>query len=145
MTDESHNGIVESSELENNLPPHPDGPDNHGEEEFDSRLYVVCRSLIIKSFSLKHVMVFTMSGKPVWSRYGSEETNSALVGILFTIYSILDETDDQIGEIELGQGRRLVYFISDPIILVSIGFGQTRQLRNELSIGLFGTAGIRAP
>jgi len=79
-------------------------------------------------------MVFTMSGKPVWSRYGSEETNSALVGILFTIYSILDETDDQIGEIELGQGRRLVYFISDPIILVSIGFGQTRQLRNELSI-----------
>ena len=90
-------------------------------------------------------MVFTMSGKPVWSRYGSEETNSALVGILFTIYSILDETDDQIGEIELGQGRRLVYFISDPIILVSIGFGQTRQLRNELSIGLFGTAGICAP
>ena len=92
-----------------------------------------------RSFSLKHVMVFTMSGKPVWSRYGSEETNSALVGILFTIYSILDETDDQIGEIELGQGRRLVYFISDPIILVSIGFGQTRQLRNELSIGIFGT------
>ena len=37
MTDESHNGIVESSELENNLPPHPDGPENHGEEEFDSR------------------------------------------------------------------------------------------------------------
>jgi len=120
MTDESHNGIVESSELENSLPPHPDGPHNHGEEEFDS--------------SLKHVMVFTMSGKPVWTRYGSEETNSALVGILFTIYSILDETDDEIGEIELGQGRRLVYFISDPIILVSIGFGQTRQLRNELSI-----------
>ena len=99
-----------------------------------------------RSFSLKHVMVFTMSGKPVWSRYGSEETNSALVGILFTIYSILDETDDQIGEIELGQGRRLVYFISDPIILVSIGFGQTRQLRNELSIGIFGTrAGIHPP
>ena len=96
-------------------------------------------SLSTWSFSLKHVMVFTMSGKPVWSRYGSEETNSALVGILFTIYSILDETDDQIGEIELGQGRRLVYFISDPIILVSIGFGQTRQLRNELSIGIFGT------
>ena len=48
MTDESHNGIVESSELENNLPPHPDGPDNNGEEEFDSR-YVVLGTLIIKN------------------------------------------------------------------------------------------------
>ena len=38
MTDESHNGIVESSELENSLPQHPDGPDNHGgDDEFDSR------------------------------------------------------------------------------------------------------------
>lgn len=54
--------------------------------------------------TLKHVLVFTMSGKPVWSRYGIEETNTAFVGILFTIYSILDESDDQIREIELGQG-----------------------------------------
>ena len=45
-----------------------------------------------------------MAGKPVWSRYGIEETNTAFVGILFTIYSILDESDDQIREIELGQG-----------------------------------------
>ena len=42
MTDESHNGIVDSPELENDLPPHPDGPENHGEEEFDSR-YVSSR------------------------------------------------------------------------------------------------------
>ena len=40
MTDESHDGIVESSELEKDLPSHPDGPVDHGEEEFDSR-YVV--------------------------------------------------------------------------------------------------------
>ena len=51
-----------------------------------------------------------MAGKPVWSRYGIEETNTAFVGILFTIYSILDESDDQIREIELGQGKFL--FIS---------------------------------
>ena len=49
-----------------------------------------------------------MAGKPVWSRYGIEETNTAFVGILFTIYSILDESDDQIREIELGQGKTLV-------------------------------------
>merc|ERR1711935_289482 len=77
--------------------------------------------------NLKHVLVFTMSGKPVWSRYGIEETNTAFVGILFTIYSILDGADDEIREIELGQGillifqnylkhhlkgRRLVFFIT---------------------------------
>jgi len=84
--------------------------------------------------NLKHVLVFTMSGKPVWSRYGIEETNTAFVGILFTIYSILDGADDEIREIELGQGRRLVFFITPPLILVSIAFGQANQLRNELSI-----------
>ena len=59
--------------------------------------------------TLKHVLVFTMSGKPVWSRYGIEETNTAFVGILFTIYSILDESDDQIREIELGQGSHAIF------------------------------------
>ena len=29
------------------------------------------------------------------------ETMSAVVGILFTLYSILDENNDQIGEIEV--------------------------------------------
>lgn len=117
MTDENQNGI---EEIPKEFEKSNDEDENNVEDDFDS--------------SLKHVMVFTMAGKPVWSRYGNEETNSVFVGILFTIFSILDESGDQIGEIELGQGRRLVYFIHDPIICVSIAFGQTNQLRKELSI-----------
>lgn len=75
-----------------------------------------------------------MAGKPVWARYGSEEATSALMGILFTLFSIVEENDDQIGEIELGAGRRMVYFVADPLILVSIGFGTSNQMRDELSI-----------
>ena len=47
MTDESHNGIVESSELEKDLPSHPDGPVNHGEEEFDSRYVATYSSFLM--------------------------------------------------------------------------------------------------
>jgi len=83
---------------------------------------------------VKHVFVLTMAGKPVWARYGEEEATSALMGILFTLFSIVEENQDQIGEIELGAGRRMVYFTADPLILVSIGFGTSGQMRDELSI-----------
>jgi len=84
MTDENQNGI---EEIPKEFEKSNDEDENNVEDDFDS--------------SLKHVMVFTMAGKPVWSRYGNEETNSVFVGILFTIFSILDESGDQIGEIEL--------------------------------------------
>ena len=76
-----------------------------------------------------------MAGKPVWARYGVEEQTSALMGILFTLFSIVEENEDQIGEIELGQGRRMVFYVADPLILVSIGFGTSGQMRDELTIG----------
>ena len=107
--------------------------------------------LLIWGFRVKHVFVLTMAGKPVWARYGEEEATSALMGILFTLFSIVEENQDQIGEIELGAGRRMVtekaanrnlanfqvYFTADPLILVSIGFGTSGQMRDELSIGKY--------
>ena len=54
---------------------------------------------------------------------------------MFTLFSIVEENNDQIGEIELGQGRRMVFYVADPLILVSIGFGTSGQMRDELTIG----------
>lgn len=56
---------------------------------------------------------------------------------MFTLFSIVEENNDEIGEIELGQGRRMVFYVADPLILVSIGFGTSGQMRDELTIGLW--------
>ena len=68
-------------------------------------------------FSLKHVLVFTKAGKPVWARHGDEEVTSALMGILYTMFSIVEETGDELHEIELGGGRKMVYYHVEPLIL----------------------------
>lgn len=70
-----------------------------------------------KTISLKHVLVFTKAGKPVWARHGDEEVTSALMGILYTMFSIVEETDDELHEIELGGGRKMVYYHVEPLIL----------------------------
>jgi len=84
--------------------------------------------------SLKHVLVFTKAGKPVWARHGDEEVTSALMGILYTMFSIVEETDDELHEIELGGGRKMVYYHVEPLILVAIGFGTGKQMNFELQI-----------
>lgn len=84
--------------------------------------------------SLKHVLVFTKAGKPVWARHGDEEANSVLMGILFTLFSIVEENDDVLQEIELGGGSKMVYYHIEPLILVSIGFGTGKQMHFELQI-----------
>ena len=66
---------------------------------------------------MKHVLVFTKAGKPVWARHGDEEVTSALMGILYTMFSIVEETDDELHEIELGGGRKMVYYHVEPLIL----------------------------
>jgi hypothetical protein len=70
--------------------------------------------------SLKHVLVFTKAGKPVWARHGDEEVTSALMGILYTMFSIVEETDDELHEIELGGGRKMVYYHVEPLILGTV-------------------------
>jgi len=117
--DFNENGIEMENELESELEKVPVEKESRY-KDFDA--------------SVKHVFVLTMAGKPVWARYGVEEQTSALMGILFTLFSIVEENNDQIGEIELGQGRRMVFYVADPLILVSIGFGTSGQMRDELTI-----------
>ena len=98
---------------------------------------------------MKHVLVFTKAGKPVWARHGDEEVTSALMGILYTMFSIVEETDDELHEIELGGGRKMVYYHVEPLILgiifltyefskkllsVAIGFGTGKKMNFELQI-----------
>ena len=85
-------------------------------DRFDPR-YRIQKESNNKVISLKHVLVFTKAGKPVWARHGDEEVTSALMGILYTMFSIVEETDDELHEIELGGGRKMVYYHVEPLIL----------------------------
>ena len=42
----------------------------------------------------KHVFVFSRSGKPIYSRYGSEEQLVTKFGVMQALVSILEDTDD---------------------------------------------------
>ena len=39
------------------------------------------------------------------------------MGILYTLFSIVEENDDELHEIELGGGRKMVYYHVEPLIL----------------------------
>ena len=42
----------------------------------------------------KHIFIFSRSGKPIYSRYGSEEQLVTKFGVMLALVSILEDSDD---------------------------------------------------
>ncbi|KEP60377.1 UNVERIFIED_CONTAM: trafficking protein mon1 subfamily protein [Hammondia hammondi] len=89
----------------------------------------------------RHVFIFTFSGKPVYSRYGNEESLSAFTGALSAIVSKMEsffffqKKNDCLRCMNAGD-RRFVFLRRGPLYLVSIDSisGNVQQIRSALML-----------
>uniref|UniRef100_A0A0A9VUN9 Vacuolar fusion protein MON1 homolog n=1 Tax=Lygus hesperus TaxID=30085 RepID=A0A0A9VUN9_LYGHE len=67
----------------------------------------------------RHVFILSSSGKPVYSRYGSEDKMVTLFGVMQALVSIVEDSDDVMESIHFGKNV-IVFQRRGPIILVAV-------------------------
>ncbi|XP_048878508.1 vacuolar fusion protein MON1 homolog A [Brienomyrus brachyistius] len=78
----------------------------------------------------KHVFVLSEAGKPIYSRYGTEEALSSTMGVMMALVSFVEAEKDIIRSIH-GDGYKVVFLRKSPLVLV--GVARNRQSERELS------------
>ena len=89
------------------------------------------------SQKLKHFLVLSSAGKPIWSRHGDDQLISETIGIVQTIISIYQDTQDTLKSFVAGEAR-FVVLSKGHLYLVAISrlSESDTQLRSQLE-GLY--------
>ncbi|BES90843.1 Trafficking protein Mon1 [Nesidiocoris tenuis] len=67
----------------------------------------------------KHIFILSSSGKPVYSRHGSEDKLVTLFGVMQALVSFVQDSDDTLESIHFGNNV-IVFQIRGPIVLVAV-------------------------
>ncbi|XP_028854340.1 vacuolar fusion protein MON1 homolog A [Denticeps clupeoides] len=78
----------------------------------------------------KHVFVLSEAGKPIYTRYGTEEALSSTMGVMMALVSFVEAEKNIIRSIQ-GDGYRVVFLRKSPLVLV--GVSRTSQSDRELT------------
>uniref|UniRef100_A0A8C1SCY4 Vacuolar fusion protein MON1 homolog n=1 Tax=Cyprinus carpio TaxID=7962 RepID=A0A8C1SCY4_CYPCA len=102
----------------------PPGPPSHRNEDVTAESWRQHR---------KHVFVLSEAGKPIYSRYGSEEALSSTMGVMMALVSFVQSGDNIIRSVYSDE-HRVVFMQRGPLVLVSVSSSRQseQQLRNEL-------------
>ncbi|KAK9966601.1 hypothetical protein ABG768_003703 [Culter alburnus] len=102
----------------------PLGPPSHRNEDVTAESWRQHR---------KHVFVLSEAGKPIYSRYGSEEALSSTMGVMMALVSFVQSGDNIIRSVYSDE-HTVVFMQRGPLVLVSVSNSRQseQQLRNEL-------------
>ncbi|XP_077428497.1 vacuolar fusion protein MON1 homolog B isoform X2 [Vanacampus margaritifer] len=81
----------------------------------------------------KHVFVLSEAGKPIYSRYGSEEALSSTMGVMMALVSFVQSGDNIIRSV-YSEEHTVVFIQKGPLVLVCVSSSRQseQQLRGEL-------------
>lgn len=81
----------------------------------------------------KHVFVLSEAGKPIYSRYGSEEALSSTMGVMMALVSFVQSGDNIIRSV-YSEKHTVVFLQKGPLVLVCVSSSRQseQQLRGEL-------------
>ncbi|XP_076863353.1 vacuolar fusion protein MON1 homolog B [Brachyhypopomus gauderio] len=102
----------------------PVGASTHREEDISAESWRQHR---------KHVFVLSEAGKPIYSRYGSEEALSSTMGVMMALVSFVQSGDNIIRSVYSDE-HTVVFMQQGPLVLVSVSSSRQseQQLRDEL-------------
>ncbi|XP_036839184.1 vacuolar fusion protein MON1 homolog B isoform X2 [Oncorhynchus mykiss] len=102
----------------------PEAPPSHRDEDVTAESWRQHR---------KHVFVLSEAGKPIYSRYGSEEALSSTMGVMMALVSFVQSSDNMIRSV-YSDGHTVVFMQKGPLVLVSVSSSRQseKQLRGEL-------------
>ncbi|XP_041046712.1 vacuolar fusion protein MON1 homolog A [Carcharodon carcharias] len=78
----------------------------------------------------KHIFVFSDAGKPIYSRYGTEEALSSIMGVMVALVSFIEASKNVIKSIH-AEGYKVVFIRRSPLVLVAVA--RTRQSEQEVA------------
>jgi hypothetical protein len=81
----------------------------------------------------KHVFVLSLSGKPIYSRYGKEDKLVNLFGIMQALVSIVQDEKDNLRSVVAGR-HRFVFVCRGPLVLVAVS--KLKLSENQLALQL---------
>ncbi|KAI7795292.1 vacuolar fusion protein MON1 homolog A [Triplophysa rosa] len=86
----------------------------------------------------KHLFVLSEAGKPIYTRYGTEEALSSIMGVMMLLMSFLEDKKNIIRSIH-ADGYRVVFLRKSPLILVGVSRTSCsdRELTRELQYVYF--------
>lgn len=101
-------------------------PEEEDEAAYDDRL-------VLWKSKLKHYIILSASGKPVWSRHGDRELISSSAGVIQAIISFYENSKSPLQAFSAGDAR-FVVLTEGPLYLVAISkLGESDlQLRSQL-------------
>ncbi|XP_017263505.1 vacuolar fusion protein MON1 homolog B [Kryptolebias marmoratus] len=81
----------------------------------------------------KHIFVLSEAGKPIYSRYGSEEALSSTMGVMMALVSFVQSGDNVIHSV-YSEEHTVVFLQKGPLVLVCVSSSRQseQQLRGEL-------------
>ncbi|XP_016327913.1 protein SAND-like isoform X1 [Sinocyclocheilus anshuiensis] len=81
----------------------------------------------------KHMFVLSEAGKPIYTRYGTEEALSSIMGVMMLLMSFVEDKKNIIRSIH-ADGYRVVFLRKSPLILVGVSRTNCsdRELTREL-------------
>ncbi|KAL0978629.1 hypothetical protein UPYG_G00173060 [Umbra pygmaea] len=81
----------------------------------------------------KHVFVLSEAGKPIYTRYGTEEALSSTMGVMMALVSVVEADKNIIRSIH-ADGYKVVFLRKSPLVLVGVSrtCQSDRQLSREL-------------
>ncbi|KAK5872992.1 hypothetical protein PBY51_013642 [Eleginops maclovinus] len=77
----------------------------------------------------KHVFVLSEAGKPIYTRYGTEEALSSTMGVMMALVSVVESEKNTIRSIH-ADGCKVIFLTKSPLVLV--GVSRTSQSDKEL-------------
>ncbi|XP_043934869.1 vacuolar fusion protein MON1 homolog A [Protopterus annectens] len=78
----------------------------------------------------KHVFVLSEAGKPIYTRYGTEEALSSTTGVMMALVSFVEAGKNVIKSIH-ADGYKVVFVRRSPLVLVAVA--HTRQSEQEIA------------
>lgn len=81
----------------------------------------------------KHVFILSTSGKPIYSRFGSEDKLVTVFGVMQALVSFVQSSNDTIRAINAGD-TKFVFLVQEPLILVIVS--KTKESEKQLTLQL---------
>lgn len=90
-----------------------------------------CKSWLAQK---KHIFILSQAGKPIYSRYSSEDKLVTLMGVMQALFSFVQDSNDMIRSIHVGD-TNFVFIAKGPLILVTVSktLESVPQLVQQLS------------
>ncbi|XP_066592331.1 vacuolar fusion protein MON1 homolog [Prorops nasuta] len=81
----------------------------------------------------KHIFILSQAGKPIYSRYSSEDKLVTVMGVMQALVSFVQVGNDMIKSVHAGD-TNFVFFVNGPLILVAVS--KTQESVSQLTLQL---------